>query len=266
MLEPTDSFQVVGRAHVPLVLLVVALAACNAPECAPTDFDEETNVETASNAPPTFMGRNNEYLGCIEVFAGESEIEAWDHGAIDGDIISLIANGETILSAAELFGPESKRLVRHRFPNGGFNHLILFAHNEGSISPNTASMAIDGSDFVLESDLLTNGYVDVVVLGHGVTCADSGPGGGTNETEGRVMFWIASDFGCGDLTVTVPGYGSAAITSYYPTAPSACGAAGTANFTLPPGTYGFSASCVDHQWSGTVTSTTGVCLRMELTE
>ncbi|MBF00510.1 MAG: hypothetical protein CMP77_11120 [Flavobacterium sp.] len=90
---------------------------------------------------------------------------------------------------------------------------------------------------------------------------DGGGGGGSGT--GNVMFWISSDFGCGNISVTVNGYGGA-ITGYYNSSPD-CGASGAANFTLPAGSYNFTASCSGYSWDGTVTVSEDSCYKMQLT-
>lgn len=88
--------------------------------------------------------------------------------------------------------------------------------------------------------------------------------GGSNE--GKAIFWISSDFSCGPITVTVNGK-SSSITSYYYNGAPDCGGSGCANFTLPVGTYSFSASCSGYTWnSGSITVTAGGCSRMQLTK
>jgi hypothetical protein len=88
-------------------------------------------------------------------------------------------------------------------------------------------------------------------------------GGGGNE-DGTLMFWVESDFGCGPISVTVNSHGGGTITGYYATAPD-CGASSSANFSLPAGTYRYSASCSEYTWDGSVTIAQGQCFKMRLT-
>jgi hypothetical protein len=89
-------------------------------------------------------------------------------------------------------------------------------------------------------------------------------GGGGGSTTGQVMFWIQSDLGCGNITVTVSG-SSKSITGYYSGGAPSCGSSSTATFTLNPGTYSFNASCSGKTWNGNVTVTAGNCFKMQLT-
>ncbi|HEY5368921.1 MAG TPA: hypothetical protein VIJ75_08010 [Hanamia sp.] len=83
-----------------------------------------------------------------------------------------------------------------------------------------------------------------------------------DSTPGQAMFWVASDLGCGDITVICNGV-TAQITGYSQTTPS-CGATNTATFTLAPGTYNYSASCSNLTWSGTITVSANECSNIQL--
>ncbi len=89
-------------------------------------------------------------------------------------------------------------------------------------------------------------------------------GGATTPSSGQGMVWIASDFGCGNITVTCNGV-TRTISSYYSTGVPACGASGCATFSFSPGTYSFSAKCSNKSWSGSLTITANGCSRVQLT-
>ena len=98
----------------------------------------------------------------------------------------------------------------------------------------------------------------------GTGTGGTGTGGtGTGSTSGQVTFWIASDLGCGNITVTING-SSALISKYYLATPT-CGMSGCATFTLPAGTYSFTASCSKYTWSDSgLAVTAGGCFTMQL--
>ncbi|MDR2918526.1 MAG: BACON domain-containing protein [Tannerella sp.] len=87
-------------------------------------------------------------------------------------------------------------------------------------------------------------------------------GGGVSESisvkqygtpTGSAMFWTRSDFGCGNISVTLNGQ-TRTITGYYYQGTPSCGATYTATFSnLPYGTYSYTASCSGRHWSGTIT-------------
>ncbi|TDO24073.1 hypothetical protein [Pedobacter duraquae] len=90
-------------------------------------------------------------------------------------------------------------------------------------------------------------------------------GGGTGTTgTGNIIFWINSDLGCGNITVSVSGK-SATINKSFSASP-ACGADGGANFTLPVGNYSYTAECSGKKWTSTFSITQGVCFKMQLSK
>jgi hypothetical protein len=135
--------------------------------------DEEEDsvpVEEFSIIPASIQGRPNEILGCVEITERTVEISVYDHQLIDGDIVNIVANGETIISNVELDGPNNPYTVSYTFTNNGFNYVALVAQNTGDIFPNTCAMSINGAEFVLQSTLEYNGAYDVIALGYDVSC------------------------------------------------------------------------------------------------
>lgn len=148
-----------------LLLGLSTLASCDK-----DDPEEEVEVNETSIIPATNLGRDNILLGCLEIGSRLATIEVWDHGQIDGDIVSIIANGEIIVDEQVLNGPSNPIVKSYEFGQNGYNYLTLYAHNLGDIAPNTCTVAINGVQFVLEANLQANGSVDVVVSGYGVEC------------------------------------------------------------------------------------------------
>ncbi len=247
-----------------------------------SDDEQQTVVEVneTSIIPSSSFGRENNYLGCIEISSRITNIKVWDHGQIDGDIVSIIANGAVIIDEVTLNGPDSPISVDYDFGYNGFNYVTLYAHNLGDIPPNTCTVSINGVEFVLEANLDANGSVDVVVGGYGVECGSGGGtggggggtgggggGGGTGSNKGDVKFWTNQDYGCGPITVSVSGVGSSSISGYYYAGSPNCvpdGYGGNFN-DLTAGSYTFTASCQNYNWSGTFTITEDSCLRYQLT-
>ncbi|MDN3724646.1 hypothetical protein QRD02_09640 [Aequorivita sp. SDUM287046] len=231
--------------------------------------EQEIVVNTTSIIPTSQLGRENNYLGCIEISSRITTISVWDHGTVDGDIVSIIANGNTIIDERTLDGPSNPISVDYDFGYNGFNYVTLYAHNLGSISPNTCTISINGVEFILEANLDANGAIDVIVGGYGVDCTDaSGGNGGGNGGSGKgdVKFWTNQDYGCGPITVNLTGVGSSTITGYYGVSPNCDqdGFGGNFNY-LTVGTYNYTASCQDYTWNGTVNITEDNCLRFQLT-
>jgi hypothetical protein len=78
-------------------------------------------------------------------------IKVWDHGAQDGDIITLYLGGNPVLSGLNLnacggsepSGPPCA-LLNLPFPAGTRVPVTITAHNEGSSPPNTAALKVEG--------------------------------------------------------------------------------------------------------------------------
>lgn len=263
------------------LLLGVLFVSCEEEEEPQEEEQAEIEINDSSIIPSSSSGRPNNSLGCIEISSRITTIEVWDHGQIDGDIVSIIANGNRIIDEQVLDGPNNSISTTYDFGFNGYNYVTLFAHNLGDIAPNTCTIAINGVEFILEANLEANGSVDVVVSGFGVTCASSEGGGdqgggdqgggdqgggGDPPTTGDVIFYVDGDYGCGPVSVTLNGAGSTSITGFYSGGPPDCdqtGAGGNFN-DLDPGTYSFSASCDGITWDGSLTVTANSCLRFLL--
>ncbi len=78
-------------------------------------------------------------------------LKVWDHGAQDGDIITLSLGGRNVLSGfnmnacggSEPSGPPCA-FSGLPFPSGSKVQVSIYAHNEGTSSPNTASLKVEG--------------------------------------------------------------------------------------------------------------------------
>jgi len=128
--------------------------------------DEKPRNEV-SIIPETFMGRDNIDLGTVNIKNTNVTISVWDHGQIDGDIVSIYVNGKLFVDQEVLDGPNFPITFSIDLEFSGYNYVLLYAHNEGSIPPNTCTISIDdgevNEEFVLKSNLLTNGAVNIVV-------------------------------------------------------------------------------------------------------
>lgn len=120
----------------------------------------------APNMPTTFQGRPVIVSGTTNLNSKNVTFKVWDSGAIDGDIITLNVNGVDVLSNYTLTG--NKLSIPVTLGNSGYNYVILFAHNEGDYSPNTAALSIVDdtgaeTNLVLSADLLTCGSQNLYV-------------------------------------------------------------------------------------------------------
>lgn len=95
--------------------------------------------------------------------------------------MSIIANGEVIVDEQTLDGPLNPMTVDYDFGYNGYNYVKLYAHTLGSISPNTCTISINGTEYILEANLEANGSVDIVVGGYGISCTDNDKSPGLNN-------------------------------------------------------------------------------------
>ncbi len=116
-----------------------------------------------NNIPVSIKDRDVELQSTITVGSPEFDIEIWDRSVVDGDSISLNLNGTWILQEYMVVKTKLKIHVKIN-PNATNNYLILYAHNLGEISPNTAAVQvlIDGKEYklTLTSDLKKSGALN----------------------------------------------------------------------------------------------------------
>jgi hypothetical protein len=153
-----------------IVMLLTGLFLLTATVSCEREDDEPVIEEVRNDAsilPATFMGRSNQKLGVLNIDSRNVTLGVYDHGTIDGDIISLYVNGKLVLDKYTLKGPSETKKVNVTLDYRGYNYILMYAHNEGSIPPNTCTLTVKDDNatksFVLESNLSTNGAVDVVV-------------------------------------------------------------------------------------------------------
>ncbi len=122
-------------------------------------------VFTDGNIPLSIKDREVKLQSSITVHEPEFEIEIWDISMPDGDSISLNLNGKWILENYEVVKAKLKMKVSIHADSPN-NYLILFAHNLGKISPNTAavSVLINGQQHKLSltSDLKSSGALNFI--------------------------------------------------------------------------------------------------------
>jgi len=122
-------------------------------------------IFTENNIPVKIKDRDVELQSTITVNKPEFDIEIWDRSVVDGDSISLNINGEWILQEYMVVKTKNKIHVKIN-PNATNNYLILYAHNLGEISPNTAAVQVLIGDKIykltLTSDLKKSGALNFV--------------------------------------------------------------------------------------------------------
>ena len=93
-----------------------------------------------------FTERKTEVENEIEVESDSLEVDVYDNGEIDGDMVSLFYNQQLILYNQKLTHKSIKIGVKLD-PSLEANEITMFAENLGLIPPNTALMVIrDGKN------------------------------------------------------------------------------------------------------------------------
>lgn len=100
----------------------------------------------------------------LDVRRRRMKIYVWDHGMVDHDTITLLLNDHPILSDYGL--DYTKEKIRVRLPKNE-NYLTLYAHNEGTVKPNTAAVIIQTGwfrkrQFILNSTMHTSEALKIV--------------------------------------------------------------------------------------------------------
>jgi hypothetical protein len=150
----------------PLSALIILISIFNT-GCIGDYIENYTGYGTINNepnVPDTYNGRPVDVQGTLYVNNKNVTFYVWDSGSIDGDIISLIVNGKELVSYYTLTG--SKKAV-YATLNKGYNYVLLYAHNEGNVSPNTAALSIDDGSgeqqIILSANLSTNAAYNIVL-------------------------------------------------------------------------------------------------------
>lgn len=92
------------------------------------------------------------------------KISIADDAQEDGDILSLIFNGQVILDTYQL---EKRKKILKIPMTQKENYLVVYAHNEGSIPPNTIAIKVESlygqKDFKLRSNMNTSAALKIML-------------------------------------------------------------------------------------------------------
>ncbi|MGB1205648.1 MAG: WD40 repeat domain-containing protein [Chitinophagales bacterium] len=116
---------------------------------------KETPIEKELEPLTEIQGRNIESRLTLDLSSPDVTVKVWDNSKIDGDIVTLYLNGETILEQHSLI--KAKENVNFTVEDNSTNVLILFADDLGKAPPATVALLItDGINtktLTLRSDL-----------------------------------------------------------------------------------------------------------------
>jgi hypothetical protein len=154
------------KSRKPFLLGILFVSVLFLTACGKYDYDYlNYGRQDTPNMPDSYNGRPVDDQGTIYVSNKNVTFNVWDSGQIDGDIITLVVNDKEVISYYTLTG--FKKSVSVTLSNKGYNYVLLYAHNEGSLPPNTAAVSIDDGSgeqtIILSANLSTNGAYNIVV-------------------------------------------------------------------------------------------------------
>lgn len=121
----------------------------------------KNTVTTTTAAITPFDQRGKREMKTIEVTTDTLVLSFYDNGVIDGDSISVYANGENIVSNIRLAATATRKKIA--VPASGQTEIMLVAENLGTIPPNTGLLMITDGDQSYQlhftADLKTNASV-----------------------------------------------------------------------------------------------------------
>lgn len=127
----------------------------------------EKKPDTMSLRPAAAVAqRKTEVIQSLHIESDSLVLSLYDNGEIDGDTVSIVFNGQVIISKKQL-SQKPERFVLHLQPEmSDTMNLIMYAENLGRIPPNTGLLVIeDGAQKTsirFSSDLKKNAAVRLV--------------------------------------------------------------------------------------------------------
>ena len=118
--------------------------ACDPGTLVLTRFDKST-FKPDFKLPPALTKRKVELVKEIKVDTGNIQIDFYDNGTIDGDTISVYANGMPVVTGKRLTTKPVSISIRVDLKKTE-QELIMVGENLGSIPPNTALMIVNAGD------------------------------------------------------------------------------------------------------------------------
>lgn len=97
------------------------------------------DIKFPYSEPEDLESRENIVKNELHVKKRTIRIYVWDHGIIDHDTVSILVNDHPVISNELLTFKKKKAKVKLTDVE---SRITLYAHNEGSVKPNTAAMLI----------------------------------------------------------------------------------------------------------------------------
>jgi hypothetical protein len=118
-----------------------------------TKVDNQVNTNTKPDTKPVFTApklsnglerRDNKVFETITIEEEEITVTLFDNAEIDGDIITVLFNGEVVAFQKQL--SDKPITLKLKALKGRENTLTMYAENQGRIPPNTAIMRVQCGD------------------------------------------------------------------------------------------------------------------------
>lgn len=135
---PPNNNATTVKANNPVVTVPVNPPVVTAPK---KSIDELTKPVAVIN------GRKSEFSQVVDFKADSLVLSLYDNGEIDGDTVSVIMNGETIMAKQGLKASAIRKTIHIKPGQDEDFTLVLFADNLGKYPPNTGLLVVhDGED------------------------------------------------------------------------------------------------------------------------
>ena len=140
----------------------------------PIDTTTNTNVvitnttpakhhDTLTALPAGYAERKKNVVKTLIVNTDSIVLSVYDNGVVDGDIVSVIYNGEVVIDKLSL----TARAYTIKIPVNvtGINSIVFHAHNLGEFPPNTAKLEImygsKREELTISSDYTVSSTIDI---------------------------------------------------------------------------------------------------------
>lgn len=123
------------------------IAAVNTTPAAPIVAVPKKSIEELTKNVATISGRKSEFSQVVDFKSDSLMFSLYDNGEIDGDTVSVIMNGETIMAKQGLKASAIRKTIYIQPGQTEDFTLVLFADNLGKYPPNTGLLVVhDGED------------------------------------------------------------------------------------------------------------------------
>lgn len=113
----------------------------------PVITEPKKTVEELTKNVTTIAGRKSEFSQEVYFTADSLQLALYDNGEIDGDTVSVIMNGETIMAKQGLKASAIRKTIYIKPGSEEDFTLVLFADNLGKYPPNTGLLVVyDGEE------------------------------------------------------------------------------------------------------------------------